>query len=96
MAYTGKEAIKQLPQLVTGAILKGLTTVEYESYGVSKAREVVSRRTPTHSAVPFYKIHLDLIPGIVVYNSDQYAVHFLNNTTRINKVETMAKKSFLT
>ena len=79
-----------------GAILKGPTTVEYELYGVSKARKVVLRRKPTRLVVPFYKIHLDLIPGIVAYNGDQYAVYFLNNATRINKVETMAKKSSLT
>ena len=52
------------------AILKGLIIVEYELYGVSKARKVVLRRKPTRSAVSFYKIYLDLIPRIVVYNSD--------------------------
>ena len=53
-----------------GAILKGLTTVEYELYGVSKAREVVLRRKPTRLAVPFYKIYLDLIPRIIIYNGN--------------------------
>ena len=53
-----------------GAILKGPIIVEYELYGVSKARKVVLRRKPTRLAVPFYKIYLDLIPRIVVYNSD--------------------------
>ena len=57
---------------------------------------MVLRRKLTRLAVPFYKIYLDLIPGIVIYNGDQYIVHFLNNATRINKVETIAKKSFLT
>jgi len=47
-------------------------------------------------AVPFYRIYLDLIPGIIAYNGYKYAVHFLNNATRINKVETMAKKLSLT
>jgi hypothetical protein len=81
---------------VTGAILKGPMTVECELCGVSKAREVVLRRKPTRLAVPFYKIHLDLIPGIVAYNGYKYAVHFLNDAIRINEVETMAKKSSLT
>jgi len=79
-----------------GAILKGPTTVEYELYRVSKAREVVLRRKPTLLVVPFYKIYLDLIPGIVIYNSHKYIVYFLNNTTRINKVEMIAKKLSLT
>jgi hypothetical protein len=64
---------------VTGAILKGPTIVECESYGVSKAYKVVLRRKLTRLVVPFYKIHLDLIPGIVAYNSYKYAVYFLNN-----------------
>jgi hypothetical protein len=81
---------------VTGALLKGLTIVEYESYGVSKAYEVILRRLPTRSLVPFYRIYLNLMLGIVVYNSNKYAVYFLNDAIRINKVETMAKKSSLT
>jgi hypothetical protein len=70
--------------------------VECELYGVSKAYEVVLRRKPTRSVVPFYKIHLDLISRIVAYNSHKYVVYFLNDAIRINKVETMAKKLFLT
>lgn len=86
----------QLLKSVTGAILKGPTTVECEACGVSKAHEVISRRTPTQSTVPFYKIHLDLIPGIVAFNGDKYAVHFLDDATRMNEVDTMVKKSSLT
>ena len=81
---------------MTGALLKGLTTVECESYGVSKAYEVILRRPPTRLTVPFYRIYFNLILGIIVYNSDKYAVYFLNNATRINKVETIAKKLLLT
>ena len=71
-------------------------TVECESCGVSKAHEVIFRRRPTRSTVPFYRIHLDLIPGIVVYNGNKYAAHFLDKATRINKVEMIAKKLSLT
>jgi len=79
-----------------GAILKGLIIVEYKLCGVSKAYKVVLRRKLTRLAVPFYRIHLDLIPGIIAYNSYKYTVHFLNDTTRINKVEMIAKKLSLT
>lgn len=65
LGHAGKDAIEQLPQSVTGTILKGPTTVECESCGVSKAHEVISRRPPTRSTVPFYRIHLDLIPGLI-------------------------------
>jgi len=56
----------------------------------------VLRRKLTRLVVPFYKIYLDLIPGIIAYNSYKYAVYFLNNAIRINKVEIIAKKSSLT
>ena len=75
---------------MTGAFLKGPTTVECKSCGVSKAYEVILRRLPTRSTVPFYRIYLNLILGIVVYNSDRYAAYFLNDTIRINNVDTMA------
>jgi hypothetical protein len=70
--------------------------VECESYGVSKAYEIVLRRKLTRSAVPFYKIYLDLIPRIIAYNSYKYAVYFLNNIIWINEVEIIAKKLSLT
>jgi len=57
---------------------------------------MISRRTLTLLMVPFYRIYLNLIPRIVVYNGDKYAVYFLNNATRINKVDIMVKKSSLT
>ena len=82
--------IKYLLKLVTGAILKGLTTVECQSCGVSKAYKVISRRQLTWSLVPFYRIHLDFITGIVAYNSDRYVVYFLDNVTRLNDMEAIA------
>jgi hypothetical protein len=80
---------------VTGAVLKGPTIVKYELCRVSKAHKVISRRPLTKSTIPFYRIHLNLIPGIVIYNSNKHMAHFLNNTTWINKVEIIAKKSSL-
>ena len=77
-------------------ILKGPIIVECELCGVNKAYKVVSRRYLTWLIVPFYKIHLNLIPGIVVYNSNKYTVYFLNKATQINKVEIIVKKSSLT
>ena len=79
-----------------GAILKGPTMVKYKSCGVSKAHKIVLKRKLTKSAVPFYKIHLDLIPGIITYNGHKYVVHFLDDMTWINEVKIMAKKSSLT
>ena len=76
--------------MVTGALLKGLTIVECELYGVSKAYKIVLRRLPTRLIVPFYRIYLNLILGIVVYNSDKYVAYFLNNKTWINDVDIMA------
>ena len=47
LGHAGKDAIEQLPQLVTGALLKGLTIVKYKLYRVSKAYKVILRRPPT-------------------------------------------------
>jgi hypothetical protein len=69
--------------------------VKCESCGVSKAYKVILRRPLTRLMILFYRIYLDLIPGIVVYNGDKYAAHFLNNITRMNEVEMIAKKSSL-
>jgi hypothetical protein len=80
---------------VTGAVLKSLTTVKYKLYKVSKTHKVILRRLLTKLTILFYKIYLDLIPGIVVYNGDKYIAHFLNNVIWINKVKMIAKKSAL-
>ena len=90
MGYIRKNVIKHLLKSVTGVILKGPTTVEYKSYRISKAYKVILRRQLTQSLVPFYRIHLDLITGIVVYNGDWYMAHFLDNVMRLNDVEAMA------
>ena len=72
------------------AILKGLIIIKCESCRVSKAYIIILRRQPTWSTVLFYRIYLNLILRIVVYNSDWHIVHFLNNTTQINKVKIIA------
>jgi len=46
--------------------------------------------------VPFYRIYLNLIPRIVIFNSNKYIVYFLNNATQINKVDIIVKKLSLT
>ena len=80
LGHTGKDAIEQLLQSVTGALLKGLTTVKCKSCRISKAYKIVSRRPPTQLTVPFHRVHLNLILGIVIYNDNRHAAYFLNNT----------------
>ena len=62
---------------------------------MNKAYKVISKKYLTWLTVPFYKIYFNLIPGIVAYNGDKYAAHFLDDATRMNEVETMAQKSSL-
>ena len=78
-----------------GAILKGLTIIKCKLYKVSKAHKVILRRQLIQSMVPFYKIYLNLISRIVVYNGNWYIVHFLDKATQINNIEIIAKKSSL-
>ena len=70
-------------------------TVKYKLYGVSKAYKVISKKYLIQLTVPFYRIYLNLIPKIVIYNSNKYIVHFLNNIMQINKVKIIVKKLFL-
>ena len=46
LADAGEEAIKHLPQSVTGPILNGPTTVKSTTCGVSKAHKIALRRPP--------------------------------------------------
>ena len=64
-----------------GVLLKGPIMVEYKLCGVSKAHKIISKRQLTQLIILFYRIHLDLISGIVTYNGDEYAVHFFDKTT---------------
>jgi hypothetical protein len=80
---------------VTGAVLKGLIIVKYKSCRVSKVYKVILRRPLTRLMILFYRIYLNLIPRIVVYNSDKHAAYFLNNITQINEIEIIIKKSSL-
>ena len=80
---------------MTGAILKGLTIVKCKLCGVSKAYKVILKRLLIRLIILFYRIYLDLIPRIIIYNGNWYVVYFLNNITQINKVEIIAKKSSL-
>jgi len=90
LGHAGKNAIKHLLKSVMGAILKGPTTVECQSCGVSKAYKVILRRQLTQSLVLFYRIHLDLITGIVAYNGNRYVAYFLDNIMQLNDMEAMA------
>ena len=64
----------------------------------ASSRNIVLKASVTTNLVTssFFRIHLNLIPRIVAFNSNKYAVYFLNDATQINKVEMMAKKSSLT
>jgi hypothetical protein len=53
-----------------GAVLKGPTIVKCELCGVNKAYKVILRKPLIKLIIPFYRICLNLIPRIVVYNSD--------------------------
>ena len=47
LGHAGIDAVGRLPKEVTGATVKGSTTVECETCEVSNAHKAVSERTPT-------------------------------------------------
>ena len=69
-------------------------TINYKTYTISKAYEIVLRRAPTNKVMrPFYRVHIDLFPEIVAYNGYIWTIYFYDEFLRINKVETFAYKS---
>jgi len=53
LGYAGIDAVGRLPKEVTGAVVEGSTTVEYETYKVSKAHKTVLEGTPTDNETSF-------------------------------------------
>src|SRR2546423_14659009 len=61
LRHAGPDALEYLSTAVTGARLKGLTTVECKDCSLSKAHQQVSRRPTPRTKTPFEKVHFDLI-----------------------------------
>src|SRR5271155_1772401 len=94
LAHCGPEVLEHLPTAVTGVkLVDGPTTAECEVCGISKAHEIISRRSSPQAEAPFDRVHWDMIHFSEGFNGDRYASHFLEDKTRMNWVYTHSQKT---
>ena len=86
LAHVGPEALLHLPTAVTGAKLRGPSTIDCESCAVSKLHRIISRRPRHRSTTPYECIHLDIIYMMKAYNDESFFIYFLCNCTWMNYV----------
>ena len=96
MGHPGKDALDQLQGAVNGAEVtgQGPTTIECETCSVSKARELISRRTEKEdpAEAPLARIAYDLIEMTTAYNGHKWISHFSDYYTSMDFVYTHHRK----
>jgi hypothetical protein len=100
LGHAGKPAIEHLQEAVIGASITdnvhdAPATIDCEDCSLSKAHQIVSRRTEHEEEViqPLEKNGYDLIPMEEAYNGDQWVSHFFYFNTKMNFVYTHPKKN---
>ncbi|KAJ6439138.1 peramine synthetase [Purpureocillium lavendulum] len=94
LGHLGAEALEHLVQQTTGAKIKGPLKIECKDCAVSKAKRIVSRRSPqTKAPRPFWRIYIDIFAMSNGYNGmrnamlirDEYTsmiyIYFLKDAT---------------
>jgi hypothetical protein len=94
LGHSNSEVVEHLNESVTGARLKGApSTVNCETYSVSNAKHIISRRPYTRATNPYEGIHLDLVEMTIGYNGDRLFLHFLCDQTGMNHIYTLPSKT---
>jgi len=86
LAHASPEALLHLSTAVTRVKLKGLLTINCESYAVSKLYRIISRHPHHRSMTPYECIHLDIIHIMKAYNDESFFIYFLCDCTQMNHV----------
>ncbi|KAJ6437664.1 Cut9 interacting protein Scn1 [Purpureocillium lavendulum] len=74
LGHLGAEALEHLVQETTGAKIKGPLKIECKDCAVSKAKRIVSRRSPqTKAPRPFWRIYVDIFAMSNGYNGMKHA-----------------------
>jgi hypothetical protein len=96
MGHLGQEPLSHLQANATGAIVtkSAPTTFPGETCAVSKAHEIVSRRTTkeTPAEAPMARVAYDLIQMAPAYNNNQWISHFRDYHTKMDFVYTHHSK----
>ncbi|PON14067.1 hypothetical protein C2W62_31025, partial [Candidatus Entotheonella serta] len=75
LGHLGAEALEHLVQQTTGAKIKGPLKIECKYCAVSKAKRIVSRRSPqTKAPRPFWRIYIDIFAMSNGYNGMRSAM----------------------
>ncbi|OAQ57580.1 polyprotein [Pochonia chlamydosporia 170] len=75
LGHLGSEALERLVQQTTGAKINGPLKIECKDCAVSKAKRVVSRRSPQIKAPrPFWRVYVDIFAMSDGYNGMKYAM----------------------
>jgi hypothetical protein len=92
MGHPGLEPLSHLEENTTGAKVEktALPTTPCEACAVSKASEIVSRRTAKTIAAdePMARVAYDLIPMKPAYNNNQWISHFRDYHTKMDFIYT--------
>jgi hypothetical protein len=98
LGHANQDAIHHLSTAVNGtqiSLRDAPTTTECESCSLSKAKQLISRRTDQEEPAtrPFDRVSYDLIPMTEAYNGDKWISHFKCYVTSMNHVYTHPQKS---
>jgi hypothetical protein len=100
LGHAGRAAIEHLQEAVIGASItddvhNAPTTRDCEDCSLSKAHQIVSRRTEheEEATQPLERNGYDLIPMEEAYNGDKWVSHFFCFNTKMNFVYTHPRKS---
>jgi hypothetical protein len=95
LAHLGQDMVKTLPTHCEGVQLEAPTEVNTncEVCKLSKAQRQVSRRPATRATDLMERVHFDLVQMTPAYNGDNWGLHFLEDSTRMNYVYTYPSKS---
>ena len=96
IGHLHNEALQKLPEVTDGVELSCTSLSHCKTCHTAKAHQIISRCPQERVTTPLTYLHLDLIQLQPAYNRDEWALHFLDDCSRMNYIYTLAAKSQLT
>ncbi|OXV09936.1 hypothetical protein Egran_02301 [Elaphomyces granulatus] len=95
LAHLGKDMVNKLPNYCEGVQLVPTTEINptCEVCRLTKAQRKISRRPTTPATEFMERVHFDLIQMTPGYNGDNWGLHFLEESTRMNYMYTYPSKA---
>jgi hypothetical protein len=92
LGHLHAEAVEKLPTAAAGVMMVKGAPSHCEPCHLAKSKELISRRPYDRGQHPFARVHFDLIQFSPAYNGDKWAMHFLEDFSRMNFVYTFTSK----